>query len=1118
MTAATPLVKSGGIASSLAVAQDTGTLFVGSAFEDNKGALYKISPTFSSAQKLSIPGLLAGNQFGKRVAVSADGDVVVVLSHTKLYVLEHQTSINYAVDYSWTSADLLESLAISGDGKTICVGIPSAEGGAGKVEVFKFDGSSWSNTNTLYTPFSQAGTGAFGTDVGIDFYGTTITVGEPTGSGGTQNSTIFENVEDISQDIEDETDYLLPDPLDPAQVCIPKPNYGYWRWDFNEPKVGEYFPITVNPYPDDGNNYDLHGYHAVVSTDAKEGSGSVYNYEPGGYTSYGLDVGGAIKALLTYTCQGWFKWTGGGADATQALFSHGLSQNGHSGGRACYITKADGSMTLVMNTNNGGANVQETLNLPAGTMKANKWYFMSFVFTLNSADIYINGTHAGGITTTYPSYHQNFNWFFGVWRTTYSVAYQWDGYIDSLEIIEAALTEEEVGAYYCNETTGDYYYWDFEAGRTAQNTFIDKNVGKELQSPNTEAYQNAGYQSHGVGGVYSTLDYAYPRVLGLNDNSITDSAEITLSGWFRWNGTSWASGFFSSGLANNNVNGTKWWGRYAWTEQDGRVGIAMGGGYSNTSNWTASDGTSGTSSPQAVSRSTGSDIMIKNVWHHIVAVFKELRAELYLDGVLVAWVDTDTPIDNYHDWTHFNSYVQSAGVGNVGSPWSGLSDEFKIMKYALSAEQITQMYENDLTTATFDPLIQSVLKIFKPQVYSPGRDANATGNLINYGSYPNGVYINIRSYNGSPFPQTTDILGDGKPVYYLTGSDVNQWDGGFNMPAYSTDTNHWVDGQPATHIIMFRPERLTGRAQVLMCDYNSNWDHPAYLYRVDMKDGNLRVYEENAAGNGSDEVLSTPFIWNLNETHQLAVVLNPPNVSIYINAVLVCSYDPVWPNQKSPLRPYVGYYWQWDSFQGGIGHFLSHHDVAYTPTQLAELLDLMNTNGGTGGGGENTTPVVDDYSTTDSPGEPSSNTPYTISFTVDNATTGISIPWSLEAISDDPEGNPYSNPLTFQLYLKVENGVLYRNNTAILSGIADGDHIAITWGGSSGAIYKNGVNVGSGFNVISVGGEYLITSSNKVINGWAWSGETAPTATVSNWRYYSRYLYWEEVLALYNSL
>lgn len=130
-----------------------------------------------------------GAYFGKHIALSDDGNVLVVSGHGSnnmkgaFWVYRKNTSGTFVEEQKLTvttvaaSSYFADALAISGDGNTIVVGSPRDNDEVGSVFVFRYQGASWVQDGNEIEAAGAIDESRFGGAVDIDYDGNTIVIG-----------------------------------------------------------------------------------------------------------------------------------------------------------------------------------------------------------------------------------------------------------------------------------------------------------------------------------------------------------------------------------------------------------------------------------------------------------------------------------------------------------------------------------------------------------------------------------------------------------------------------------------------------------------------------------------------------------------------------------------------------------------------------------------------------------------------------------------------------------------------------------------------------------------------------------------------------------------------------
>jgi hypothetical protein len=194
---------------SVSISEDGNTAIVGAPEEDDEvgtstrnGAAYiftwsETSSSWSEQQKIKASDTQWGDYFGSSVAISDDGNTVIVGAQWEDAVVGSNTITNAGAAYiftwsetssTWseqqkiqasnkqTNAYFGRSVAISGDGNTAIVGADNAGTGAAYIFTWSETSSSWSEHQKIEASDKQAGD-YFGRSVDISENGNTAIVG-----------------------------------------------------------------------------------------------------------------------------------------------------------------------------------------------------------------------------------------------------------------------------------------------------------------------------------------------------------------------------------------------------------------------------------------------------------------------------------------------------------------------------------------------------------------------------------------------------------------------------------------------------------------------------------------------------------------------------------------------------------------------------------------------------------------------------------------------------------------------------------------------------------------------------------------------------------------------------
>ncbi|MFA5961219.1 MAG: DUF2341 domain-containing protein [Parcubacteria group bacterium] len=293
----------------------------------------------------------------------------------------------------------------------------------------------------------------------------------------------------------------------------------------------------------------------------------------------------------------------------------------------------------------------------------NKWHYVAFTSTSNAQKIYVDGKSAGSATETldtggYPVRFGN----------SLGSSYYFPGQIDQVRIYDYARTPAQiaweynqgkpVAAWRFNECQGSTVH--DESGNGNDGT-INLGASGQTTAGTCSANANTPWYNGRTGkyGASLNFDGGDDYVTASGSNLPIGFAPRTMSLWFNrtadqnytealaWYGETGYAGIFGIAINDNDYLGV----------------ISYGDDYYPTSFGTQP----------------------LNTWTHVVAVYDGVDVYLYKNGAFMASEDK-----------YWNLHAGDVSVGsmNPSYPFSGQIDEVKIFNYALTAEQVKQLYNN----------------------------------------------------------------------------------------------------------------------------------------------------------------------------------------------------------------------------------------------------------------------------------------------------------------------------------------------------------------------------------------------------------------------------------------
>lgn len=181
----------------VAISEDGNTIVIGSPYNGSAGAAYalKCSAGYWRSSKLTSSDSAAADAFGKSVAVSNDGNTVIVGAYNKQVGSNKSQGAAYVFNYNdnndvWTQKIRLTAsdgsasdrfgfnTAVSEDGSTALVGAYNKDSGEGEAYVFDYNSDSdlWSQRDTIAETNGSSGDN-FGYSAAISSDGTIVAIG-----------------------------------------------------------------------------------------------------------------------------------------------------------------------------------------------------------------------------------------------------------------------------------------------------------------------------------------------------------------------------------------------------------------------------------------------------------------------------------------------------------------------------------------------------------------------------------------------------------------------------------------------------------------------------------------------------------------------------------------------------------------------------------------------------------------------------------------------------------------------------------------------------------------------------------------------------------------------------
>jgi hypothetical protein len=433
---------------------------------------------------------------------------------------------------------------------------------------------------------------------------------------------------------------------------------GYWP--FNE---------NANDVSGNGNNGTVNG--ATLTTDRFGNENSAYNFNG---TNNFIEVADNNLLDLTnnFTLSAWY-FTNNQTQFEQTILGKGRDVGGS-------------GYNLLFNTDNNGVSYNIQIGLNSGTLntgagisvnQSNSIGWHQIVGTYDGVNIklYIDGVLQFTNTQNITLENSSQNLYFG--RELLNLPRYFNGKLDDIGIWNRALTQAEITAMYnavtysetCNAVSGSLTqglvgYWPFCG-----------NANDESGNGNNGTVNGATLTSDRYGNSNSAYSFD-----GLNDfinmpsgssTSLNITSNLTLTFWFK---TVQGIGGGLIGFGDNLVSGN---GGYLAAIGNGPFGNPIG-------KMTSMSGDSWY---------TGTTVLTDNNWHFACVVINGNTMSFIIDNVL------DAQFNNVSPPSSFNG-LRAIGARNNGLAgfFNGLIDDIGVWNRALTSQEITNLFNNNLST------------------------------------------------------------------------------------------------------------------------------------------------------------------------------------------------------------------------------------------------------------------------------------------------------------------------------------------------------------------------------------------------------------------------------------
>jgi hypothetical protein len=345
------------------------------------------------------------------------------------------------------------------------------------------------------------------------------------------------------------------------------------------------------------------------------------------------------------------------------------------------------------------------INTTTDTWLANTWYHIEVVVSgTNTANIYVNGqldTYGGDTTIAADPINGNQDTALniGLTKTTQGDFY-FNGIIDDLKIYNYARTTSQVAWEYNRGAPVARYTFDECQGSTAYNTARNADgkaagmngtitigasgtytsAGTCGSGTSTESWNGGTTGKYGAAlAVDATNDY-----MAIADTPALDfTTDMTVSAWV-YSTVLPTTSSKDANIVNKFITATNQRSyKLIVDKADNKYYFLVDG-----------DGSSG-STASAISDVT----FTSNTWHHVVGVFQNSTAYIYVDGVL------QSTSSNQGFSTIYNSTADTVigmDANKTSAPNSGLYDDVMLFNYAVTAAQVKLLY-NQGSAVRFGP-------------------------------------------------------------------------------------------------------------------------------------------------------------------------------------------------------------------------------------------------------------------------------------------------------------------------------------------------------------------------------------------------------------------------------
>jgi hypothetical protein len=468
---------------------------------------------------------------------------------------------------------------------------------------------------------------------------------------------------------------------------------------------------------------------------------------------------------------------------------------------------------------------------------------------------------------------------------------RFNGSIDQVRIFNTALPQSAVTALY-NETTttATYPYVEYEVANPNSIAYYKMSDATDQLGNYNGTATNVNFNTEGKFGFAGAFNGSSSYISGVPP--LTNSnASFTISMWFKTS-VSPAEQYLFGEIRENGTYDPLF---QIWLNASGFLTTEFRNNSSSTSGVMLTDSTN----------------YCDGNWHHVVSILTPTQMKMYIDGNEAS--SSPSSISGVSDVN--NCFIGARNNrGSLNSPYSGKIDQIRIYDSALSAANVTALY-NEIecpavaVTNAFNTVLytgnggtQAVTGVgFKPD-FSWVKNRNTAGNSHELADVVRGVDNTLNSnstnaqYNNSTYQFNsfdTDgitVTDDAAGNYAVNGNNETyvawNWKAplanlstGFNGSSSSVQTGIQQGSNPFTWSVWLKPNDIT-TSQYAIAVYNGANYHQFYI-RLNSSNYQINCY------NGTVYSFSTPAV--LSQWAHLVLTYDGTGMIGYVNGVALGS-------------------------------------------------------------------------------------------------------------------------------------------------------------------------------------------------------------------------------------